>query len=317
MITVTTAPKISVLLPVFNGEEFLAETLASILVQSLHDIEIIAINDGSTDATAAILEKVSRQDGRLKVFHQKNCGISDSLNAALGFATAPLVARIDSDDLMEPTRLERQLAFIADHPDIAGCGSYFSLINKEGQVRGEIRPLPRSVEELHRYLAGGGQLRYTHPTLLYKRDAALGVGGYRREYEPCEDVDLFLRMTEAGQFIIIQPEFLTRYRVHGGSISSKSASQQHMMLNLVYANFNARLAHRAEIDFPTFQRNLAHAPLWERIHYKAGFWSEMLYRRHTKHLMEGHKAASRLNLLAAASLKPRRALSRALRMLRQ
>jgi glycosyltransferase involved in cell wall biosynthesis len=286
-------------------------------VQSLADIEIIALNDGSTDATAAILEKFSKQDGRLKVFHQQNSGISDSLNAALSFAQAPLVARIDSDDLMEPTRLERQLAFLSDHPDIAGCGSYFSLINKAGQVRGEIRPLPGSIAELHRYLAGGGQLRYTHPTLLFKRDAALSVGGYRREYEPCEDVDLFLRMAEAGQFIIIQPEFLTRYRVHGGSISSKSASRQHMMLNLVYANFNARRAGRTELDFPTFQRNLKYLPLRERTRYQAAFWSEMLFRRHTKNLMEGHKAAARLNLLAAAALKPRRALSRALRMLRK
>lgn len=310
-------PRISVLLPVYNGERFLAETLRSVLDQTFRDIEIVAVDDGSTDSTAALLQAAARADERIRVIAKPNSGISETLNVALQHARSPLVARIDADDLMEPDRLRRQMDFLAAHPEIAGTGSYYTLINEAGEARGEIRPLPGSVEELHRYLAGGGQLRYTHPTLLFRRDAALSAGGYRRAFEPCEDVDLFLRMAEAGDYIIIQPEFLTRYRVHGGSISSRSAARQHVMLSLVYANYDARRHGRPERDLTTFEQEMAREPFWQRVRDRGAFWSEMLYRRHTKALMEDRKLVARLNLLAAAAFKPRRALGRAWRVVRR
>jgi glycosyltransferase involved in cell wall biosynthesis len=310
-------PQVSVLLPVYNGQDYLVETLNSVLSQSLRDIEIIAVDDGSTDATAAILQDWAAKDGRIRYVSKSNSGISDTLNIALAHAASPLVARIDADDVMEPMRLERQVAFLSEHPEACGTGSYYSLINETGRRCGEVRPLPGSVEELQAYLAGGGKLRYTHPTLLFKLDAARQAGGYRREFEPCEDVDLFLRMVEARAFIIIQPEFLTRYRVHAGSISTRSAARQHRMLGLVFANYDARRCGQDELSLAAFEHKLADAPLPARILDRADYWSEMLYRRHTQALMAGRVTRSRLMLMGAAALKPRRAFSRAMRVARR
>ncbi len=181
-----TTPKISVLLPVFNDERYLEEALLSILKQSFTDFEIIAIDDGSTDSSLAMLNSYAAIDDRIKVETQPNMGIGKTLNRAIQLATANLLARHDSDDRSLPERFDRQVNYLNAHPNIALLGTAVSIIDAEG----EIKYSPNIVQ-------GNDQLinllkttsPFIHGSVMMRRSVAIKAGCYAtiRWYE-----DLFL-----------------------------------------------------------------------------------------------------------------------------
>src|SRR5690348_7971502 len=120
---------------------------------------------------------------------------------------------------MLPRRLERQIASASADSEIVAAAPYYDISDAAGRRRATLRPLPRDRDELQRFLDAREPLTFTHPTMIYRRHIAAALGGYRREYEPCEDIELFARMLAMSGVILIQPEILTLYRVHGGAIS--------------------------------------------------------------------------------------------------
>jgi glycosyltransferase involved in cell wall biosynthesis len=306
-------PRVSIVMPVFNEAALLPATLASVQRQSLADFECIVVDDGSTDATPAILAACAAEDARFRIVTKANGGITSALNAGLAVARADWIARLDGDDLMLPNRLERQLAFAEATPGLAGCGCDYDIIDMAGRRRGTRQPLPRSRAELERFFAAQEPLSFTHPTMLYRRDLALALGGYRPDYEPAEDVDLFARMLATGAPILIQPEVLMQYRVRPGSISGRNAGRQFQMVRFVYHNFYARRAGRAELsqaEFAALQRQL---PLSARLSASAQALSDRLYRHYSAALMMDRPLRAGLYLAAAAALRPGKALKRFLR----
>src|SRR5262245_56973434 len=115
----TTSPAVTVLMPVRDGAAFLDQAIQSIRTQTFADFELIVIDDGSTDATAAMLERHAAEDARLRVLRQPKAGLVKALNRGLDVATAPLVARMDADDVAEPHRLARQVEFLAARSRVA------------------------------------------------------------------------------------------------------------------------------------------------------------------------------------------------------
>lgn len=306
-------PRISIVMPVFNEAALLPLTLDSVLRQSFADFECVVVDDGSTDATPRILAEYAARDARFRIVTQPNGGISSALNAGLAAARGDWIARLDGDDLMLPDRLARQLAFAEAEPGLAGCGCDYEIIDMDGRCRGTRRPLPRSRTELERFFSAGEPLSFTHPTMFYRRDLALTLGGYRPDYEPAEDVDLFARMLATGAPILIQPEVLMQYRIRPGSISGRNAARQFQMVRFVYHNFYARRAGRPELsqaEFAALQRRL---PLATRLSAAAQALSDRLYRHYSAALMTDRPVAAGLYLAAASALRPIKALKRFLR----
>src|ERR1039457_5253114 len=125
--------RISVLMAVYNVEAFVAEALASIQTQTYSDIEMVVVDDGSTDGTLRIVEKIASSDSRIKVVCAgRNLGLPLALNLGLTFCQAPFIARMDGDDIALPTRLEKQLYFLEANPDIALVGCAYSSIDQYG-----------------------------------------------------------------------------------------------------------------------------------------------------------------------------------------
>jgi len=115
-------PKVTVLMPVYNGEKYLNEAIDSILGQTFKDFKFLIINDGSTDGTADILK--SYKDSRIKVTNnEKNIGLTKSLNKGLKMAKSEYIARMDADDISLPTRLQKQVEFMDSHPKVGVCGT--------------------------------------------------------------------------------------------------------------------------------------------------------------------------------------------------
>lgn len=217
---------IDVIIPVFNGAAYLREAIDSIQAQTVSDIKIIIVDDGSTDQTPAILASIAAQDSRVEVLTTPNQGIVDALNLALSHCTADYVARHDGDDLAYPERFRLQLAYFADHPSCVAQSGAVRHIDEWGDPTGGFgkgtkleRVDPRFIPAEEPYLI--------HPFLMLRRSAAQQVGGYRYVLNS-EDTDLYWRLKEIGDLHNL-PEVLGDYRLHSGSISGSSLSNGRVM----------------------------------------------------------------------------------------
>lgn len=195
-----TAPRISILLPVRNEERLLPAALASLSRQTLTDWELVAVDDGSSDATAAILAAAAAGDARVRVLRQPAHGLVAALNSGLAACRAPLVARMDGDDICHPQRLQRQAAFLADHPAVTLVACGVRQVPRPTVTDGMLA-YERWQNSLLDHDAIGRDLfvesPFVHPSVTFRRDAVLALGGYR-ESGWAEDYDLWLRLAQAG-----------------------------------------------------------------------------------------------------------------------
>jgi glycosyltransferase involved in cell wall biosynthesis len=199
-------------MPVFNTERYLARAVASILGQTLTDLELIVVDDGSTDRSLAILRRMAHRDPRLRIISRPNTGISGARNDGTEAARSELVASMDSDDVAYPTRLADQVAFMKEHDDCTLLGASVRLIDPDGVVLGCEHP-PLDHQSIDDQLLRGHAEMIRQPVAMLRRDAILAVGGYREQYSGTEDLDLCLRLTEHGRAANL-PQTLLDYRQH-------------------------------------------------------------------------------------------------------
>jgi len=229
------SPTVSVVIPVRDGARHVEAAVASILRQSHRDFECIVCDDGSADATPAILARLAAQDARLRVLRLARCGIVAALNAGIEAARAGWIARMDADDIAAPERLERQLEAAARHPDAAGFGSAWRVVGPTGTVRRVIIP-PTEPDAIIAALARHNPL--AHPTMLLRRDLVRAIGGYRAAFRGAEDYDLWLRLSERHPLRAV-PEVLLDYREHHGQTAWREVEHR------VLAELGARAGARA------------------------------------------------------------------------
>jgi len=208
-------PAVSVHMPVYNAERYVASAVESILRQSLADFEFIVIDDGSIDCSGDILEEYAARDGRIRLVRRENRGITKTRNEALSLARGEFFAVMDADDLALPARFARQVEFLRAHPDCLAVGSRVLLIDAEGAPIREMSEMTEHAEIDALHLAGrGGAI--THPASMMRRSALVDIGGYREAFATAEDLDVFLRLAERGTVANL-PEVLLHYRQHVAS----------------------------------------------------------------------------------------------------
>ena len=166
--------RVSVVMAVWNEAPYVEEAVDSILGQTVWDLELIVVNDGSTDGTAEILHRYD--DARLNVIDQENTGLWAALNRGLREARGELVARMDGDDIAHPRRLQHELEFLDAHPEVALVGTACYKVDASGRIF-MLYPVPVSDREIKRRLPRGSQ--FIHPSVIIRRQALERVGGYR------------------------------------------------------------------------------------------------------------------------------------------
>ncbi|MBC7927693.1 MAG: glycosyltransferase, partial [Bryobacteraceae bacterium] len=180
--------------------------------QTVQNFEVIIVDDGSRDGTAALLRRFAYADSRIKVFTQQNAGQAAALNAGLRHARTELIARIDADDVALPARLEKQIAYMRAHPDVVALGTGVRVIDSAGWPIGiEINLCDHAAIE-RQLLAGiGGALN--SPSSMFRTAAVRLVGGWKPESASAQDLDVTLRLAEVGRLANL-PDVLTQYRKH-------------------------------------------------------------------------------------------------------
>ena len=241
---------IDVVIPVYNGAATVESAIASIQAQTVRDLRIIVVNDGSTDASKAILERMASADGRIVLLNKLNGGIVDALNDGLEACTAELVARHDADDLAVPDRFERQLGWMQTHSDCSAVSGAVIHVNEAGLELGpkEVPDDPAMADAL---LYPQKEPYLIHPFLMVRRAAVSAAGGYRHVFH-AEDTDLYWRLQERGK-LANMPGLLGYYRVHGQSvtgISTLNGRISAMSSQLSGLSALRRRAGRADIAFP-------------------------------------------------------------------
>jgi glycosyltransferase involved in cell wall biosynthesis len=207
-------PLISVIIPVYNGEETIKKTIESVLNQTFNDFEIIIIDDGSQDSTLAVIDNI--QDSRKKVFSYPNAGVSESRNRGLKLATGEYIAFLDADDLWTPDKLEAQLKALQENPKAAVAYSWSDWIDESGQFLrsgGHITVNGNAYEKLllRDFIESG-----SNP--LIRRQALDEVGGFEFSVTHAEDWDMWLRLAARYEFVAVpSPQIL--YRVSSNSAS--------------------------------------------------------------------------------------------------
>lgn len=231
----TSAPKVSVVIPVYNRERYIGQAIDSILGQSFRDFELIVVDDGSSDGTPAVVERCGDPRIRL-VRHETNQGIPQTRNRGLREARGEYVAWLDSDDVALPQRLRVQVDVLDRSPGIALLGSWAGTVNDAARWLPRYKVLPTEPEEV------GARLLLRCPILQYSmmgRAEVLKDFGYREDFPVCQDFDLFVRLF-ARHALANLPRLLVRRRFHPGRVTrEKPALVKAMNLRIVAAQLEA------------------------------------------------------------------------------
>lgn len=214
-------PRVSVLLPVYNGERTIESAIKSILRQSLADIELVVVNDGSTDSTPAIVDAIARADERVRVIHSPQRGIIHALNIGIAECRAELIARMDADDISHPRRLQLQLDLMQSRPEISVCSSLIKMFPRQNLLGGLVR-----YEQWLNSLITPEQIArdifvespVAHPSVMVRRREIIEMGGYK-EHGWAEDYDLWLRYSAAGKLFAKVERMLLCWRQAEGRLT--------------------------------------------------------------------------------------------------
>ncbi len=229
-------PAISVAMSVYNGEAYLDQAIESVLAQSFADFEFLILDDGSKDASRSIIERFARADPRIRLIARENRGLIASLNQLFEIARAPLVARLDADDVCAPNRFARQAAFLAAHPDhgLVGCDTPY--IDASGApAKNPPIARPHCHADLVANLETGPLV--CHSAVMVRRSLVLAAGGYRSAYTHAEDYDLWLRLASMTRLANL-PDPLLYYRITPEQISARHMVEQARNASIAW------LAHR-------------------------------------------------------------------------
>jgi len=209
-----TKPMISVLMPVYNAERYVAEAIASVLQQSFAQFEFIIVNDGSTDGSRNVISTFN--DRRIILIDQPHQGVAAALNTGLKYARANYIARFDADDICHPDRLEKQLNYLLDNSEYILVGSDVEYILENGDFLFNFQCIAHShdqiMEKLYFYCP------FIHPTVMYKKESIINAGGYATNAHNFEDYLLWTKLANAGKFHNLS-EPLVKYRLNSTSVT--------------------------------------------------------------------------------------------------
>jgi glycosyltransferase involved in cell wall biosynthesis len=261
--------KVSVVMTAYNAEKYLSEAIQSVLDQTLTDFEFIIANDGSTDNSLTIMQEFQKQDERIIIDDHENMGMAESVNRILKFAKSDLIARMDADDIMKKDRLMVQTKFLNDHPEISMASCITELIGDKGNPIG-VQDFPQmydlqTKDDTERYVREKKCIHFAHTGTIFRKDVVIEVGGYIGKYWPSDDLELFNRVADKGYGVVIIPEILMKYRLHGSSIITSKFYNSVIKSYWVEDCILKKRLGKPELTFEEYEKEINSSSFYERL----------------------------------------------------
>ncbi len=303
---------LSVLMSAYNSVAYLHEAISSTLKQTFGDFEFLIADDGSTDDTQQIIRQYEKQDDRVRLIAHDNWGAADSLNDMAAQAKGDWLVRMDPDDVMVFNRLERQRAFLNEHPELDVISSLVYFIDSQGRNLGRSRSPYVSPEAIVQTIAGPNLICFHHPATAIRKSVFQSVGGYRKQFWPAEDLDLWNRVAEKTSAMLVQPEYLLEYRLHSSSISMTSGRWQVLTVDWVEDSKNRRRAGLPERSYQEFLVDRQQQPWTTRLNDHRRTVARTLYKNALQHWCTRDYLRCVPQMATAMALEPHLFLSRLL-----
>lgn len=269
-------PTVSVIIPVYNQKKYLVETINSVLDQTNPDFELILINDGSSDNSSEIIDNYAAKDSRVIAVHTKNQGKPKAINEAASLTKGDILAFMDHDDLMNPDRLEKQLAYLSAHPEVSAVSSNCEYVNDKGTVMGIQRfGQLGSSEESRESIRLKKRIMCAFTALTIKKTAFDKIGGLRSQFWPSDDIDFVNRIHQNGFLLVILEESLVKYRIH--SRSTTSSNQWELFRKADYTNYCVE-QRNLNLEEPTFEE-------FKAMRKKEGWWLKLKRNAHNHSIL--------------------------------
>jgi hypothetical protein len=216
------APIASVIMSVWNGQTYLDQAISSVLSQSFADLEFVIVDDGSTDETPAILARHAEIDSRIRIFTLPHGGMVRSFNFAADQSVGEYLVHLDADDVALPHRIERQVAFMAEHPEVGFSGTANRMIWPDGRtILEKVYPADDAAIRLELMKS----CCFCHSSIIVRKELFAAAGGYRPAFMYAEDLDLYLRLADYGKMANLD-QILVLYRIHGNQVCARNVEQQ-------------------------------------------------------------------------------------------
>lgn len=303
-------PKISVLMSVRNGMPYVEQAIRSIIGQTFQDWEFVIVDNASKDGTIELIENIARSEPRIRFFrNEADLGQSGGLNRGLEYCRGQWIARMDADDQALPNRLERQMAFIGENPDVKATSSLAYYINSEGRRVGKTFHDLTTRMAFERYRSEGRSIGLLHPGALVNRAVMSQLKGYRPSFDPANDIDLWSRISD-HHLVLVQPEFLMEYRVHGGSDIARSFHLSIQKALWARNCMRARRSGKPEPGWEEFLEERSNAPWWLRLNRWRKATAKRLYRQSALDHITSQPVRSFMEMSGAALLQPTYAINR-------
>ncbi len=278
---------VSVIIPVYNQELYLAETIESVLGQTYRNFELILIDDGSVDNSAEIIAQYASKDNRIVAIHIPNGGKAKAINKAAKLAKGALLAFMDHDDCMMPYRLEKQVAYLDSHSEVSAVNCNCQYIDENGTDLGVQRYNQlSSPEESKTAMQQKKHIMCAFTALTVRKLAFDKIGGLRSRYWPSDDIDFINRLPQNGFLLVILNETLVKYRIHSGSTTS---SQQWQLFRMADYTNHCIGQRNSELEEPTLTQFMA-------MRKKDGWWVNMQRKAHNHSILYLQKANFQLKL---------------------
>jgi glycosyltransferase involved in cell wall biosynthesis len=246
-------PKVSVILPVYNQEKFIEEAIKSVLSQTFTDFELLITDDGSTDNSSQIIKKFADEDKRIIPFFLNNAGKCNATNNLVNKAQSRWCAFLDADDVMLPDRLEKQVSFHLNNPEVQASSVHCYYINEEGKYLGVQKyPSLVTIEDCRKARADHLFIHVAFTGIMVLKNVYTSIGGLNKVFWPSEDFEFANRLIYKGHSIVIIQEVLMKYRIHSSSISAQSPLHMSDMLGYAMHCITSRRTNIPEISFEAF-----------------------------------------------------------------
>ena len=272
-------PTVVILIPAYNAVEFIDEAISSSINQTYEPCRVVVINDGSSDATGDLIAKYEQNSKVEIITNEKNLGKAESLNQLLPVLKETYVALMDADDVMHPNRIEKQVQFMNEHPDVGASSGFMEYISSDGRVIGKATLDLLGDEDAKRYEDSQEPFAIFCPcailrTAVFSDENLL----FRKQFWPADDIDLWNRIYETKWRVIVQPKVLMQYRIHGSSAVTSNFFNTRQQFEFVRESMRARRRGNTEPTRAEFLQACNDKPLLYRMNKKRKIYAKGMYR---------------------------------------